>query len=49
MATIEKRRAADGVITYRVKVRRKGCPTQTGSFARITDAKNWATKIEGSI
>jgi hypothetical protein len=49
MATIEKRRASDGAITFRVKVRRRGCPTQTETFTRLTDAKNWATKIEGSI
>ncbi len=48
-ATIEKRRAADGAITYQVKVRLKGCPTQTEIFTRLTDAKRWATQMEGAI
>jgi len=49
MAVIEKRTAADGTRTYRVKVRRKGQPAQTGSFSRLTDAKKWATQTEGAV
>ena len=48
MATIEKRESSAGVV-YRVKVRIKGRPTQTATFARITDAKKWAQITEGSI
>ncbi|MCG9065045.1 site-specific integrase [Laribacter hongkongensis] len=49
MASIEKRRASDGVISYRVKVRMKGHPPETATFTRLTDAKAWAAKIESSI
>ena len=49
MANIEKRVSADGDITYRVKVRIKGFPTQTATFVRITDAKDWAKITEGAI
>jgi integrase len=48
MATIEKRTHEEGV-TYRVKVRLKGYPTQTASFARLTDAKRWAQHTESAI
>lgn len=49
MASIEKRVAKNGKISYRVKVRLKGFPPETASFERITDAKQWATKIEADI
>ena len=49
MATFEKRTAHDGTITYRVKVRRKGCPLQTATFAKLTDAKRWAQITEGAV
>jgi hypothetical protein len=42
MASIEKRVTDNGKVSYRVKVRLKGYPTQTASFDRITDAKKWA-------
>ncbi|MEK6746524.1 MAG: site-specific integrase [Pseudomonadota bacterium] len=48
MATIEKRETESGVV-YRVKVRIKGRPNQTATFARITDAKKWAQITEGYI
>lgn len=48
MATIEARRAADGSITYRVKVRVKGIH-ETQTFTRKTDAKIWASKRESEI
>lgn len=49
MASIEKRTTDDGNITYRVKIRIKGFPTQTASFSRKTDAANWAKITEGAI
>jgi hypothetical protein len=49
MATIEKRTDATGTITYRVKVRLKGHPTQTAIFPRLTDARKWATQTEAAI
>jgi integrase len=49
MATIEKRTAADGAITYRAKVRLRGHPVQTGTFERLTDAKKWTTATESAI
>ena len=49
MATIEKRTAQDGSISYRVKVRLKGHPVQSASFPRLTDAKRWAASTESAI
>ncbi len=42
MAYIEKRKTQDGDMKYRVLVRLKGHPTQTATFERLTDARNWA-------
>lgn len=41
MATIEKRTTAEGT-SYRVKIRLRGQPAQTATFARLSDAKRWA-------
>lgn len=49
MATIEARRADDGSISYRVKVRLKGHPAATGTFQRLTDARRWAQSTEAAI
>lgn len=49
MAVIESRRADDGSLSYRVKVRLKGHPTTSGTFQRITDAKRWAQSTEAAI
>ena len=40
MAMIETRTNADGSTSYRVKVRLRGYPAQTATFARKTDAKD---------
>ncbi len=48
MATIEKR-TAKGETVYRVKIRMKGHPPQTATFARLTDARTWAKDIESDI
>lgn len=49
MASIQKRTSKDGNISYRVQVRLKGHPTETASFARLTDAKKWAQHTEAAI
>jgi integrase len=49
MASIEKRQGDDGRISYRVKVRLKGHPTQTATFERKTDALKWANSTEAAI
>ena len=49
MANIEKRVSGDGDVSYRVKIRLRGYPTQTATFAKLTDAKDWAKITEGAI
>ena len=49
MASIEKRQNEDGSTTYRVKVRLKGQPVQSASFARLTDARKWGSDTESGI
>jgi hypothetical protein len=49
MATIERRTTGDGRTTYRVKVRLKGHPPDTATFARLTHARKWAQHTEAAI
>ena len=49
MATIEKRRSADGDPHYRVKVRLKDHPPQTATFTSRSDANKWAAKVETEL
>jgi integrase len=49
MATIRKRNTKDGKALYHVQIRLKGHPTQTASFARLTDAKVWISSTESAI
>lgn len=49
MATIEARRADDGNISYRAKVRLKGHPAEYATFKRKTDATKWAQSIEAAM
>ncbi len=49
MASIQKRTSANGDVSYRVQVRLKGHPSETASFARLTDAKKWAQNTESAI
>lgn len=46
MATIELRRAGDGSISYRAKVRLNGHPPEHATFKRKTDATKWAHSVE---
>lgn len=48
MASIEKR-TAKGETVYRVKIRMKGHPPQSATFARLTDARTWAKDVESDI
>lgn len=49
MATIQQRSSGDGETSWHVRVRLKGYPTQTATFARKTDAKRWAQHTEAAI
>lgn len=49
MASIEKRTSDQGHLSYRVKVRLKGYPAQSATFARLTDARKWAQHTESAI
>ena len=49
MASIQKRVNKAGDVSYRVQVRIKGRPTETATFARLTDARQWAQQTEADI
>lgn len=49
MASIEKRTSEDGSNSYRVKIRMKGRPPESATFARLTDAREWSKKIEADM
>ncbi len=49
MATIQKRIAKDGTISYTVAIRLKDFPRQTATFRRLLDAKKWAVVTEEKI
>ncbi|MBU2759518.1 tyrosine-type recombinase/integrase [Acidithiobacillus sulfurivorans] len=49
MAAIEKRTTSDGSTSYRVKIRLRGQPVQSATFASLTKAKQWATQTEAAI
>lgn len=49
MANIEKRVSKDGSVTFRVKIRLKGCPSQSATFERLTDARKWVQQTEAAI
>jgi integrase len=48
MANIQEVPGKNG-IKYRVLIRMKGCPPQSATFARRTDAKKWAQDTESAI
>src|SRR5215470_12304677 len=49
MATIQKRQNADGTISYRAMVRKRGFPHVTETFSSKTRAEAWAKRIEVGI
>jgi hypothetical protein len=49
MANVEKRINQDKTISYRVKIRLRGFPSQTATFERLTDAKKWASATETAL
>jgi len=49
MASIKKEVNGDGTTSFRVRVRLKGYPTQSASFARKTDADRWAKSTEAAM
>jgi hypothetical protein len=49
MATIEKRRAKDGSLSYRVKIRAKGVRHESATFRRLTDARKYVQQTEAQI
>ncbi len=49
MGSITPRQDLKGKTTYQVKVRVRGFPTKTATFARITDARRWEQKTEVAI
>ena len=49
MATIEARKKPDGTIRYRVKIRLRGFPSQSATFERKTDARQWAQQTEAAM
>lgn len=49
MASIDKRVGVNGKVTYRALIRLKGHPTQSATFDRLTDAREWARNTESAI
>src|SRR5213596_2068011 len=45
--SINSHKAKDGTITYHVRVRRKGEPTQCAVFPTLSQARKYATMVEG--
>jgi integrase len=39
----------DGVKSYKVEIRLKGCPAQRNTFKRLTDARKWVQDTESAI
>lgn len=46
MATIRKRVSGTGKTAYHVQIRLRGFAPETASFERLSDAKEWAGKVE---
>lgn len=49
MATIVQRKAKDGSVSWQVKIRRKGYPPVSKTFARKSDAERFARQVEAEM
>ncbi len=49
MAAINKRVDQEGKTKFQARIRLKGHPTETATFARLADAKKWIQQIESAI
>lgn len=49
MAYVQKRSNGDGSTSYRVLIRLKGYPSESATFARLTDARDWAKRTESDM
>jgi hypothetical protein len=49
MATIVRRPGKNGQTSYRVQVRRKGSPTLSATFTKLSDARKWVQVTEAAI
>ena len=49
MATIVRRLGPNGQTRYRAQVRRKGAPSLSATFPKLSDAKKWVQVIEAAI
>jgi integrase len=49
MAWIEERKSKDGSVKYKAVVRINGYPTQTATFSRKHDAKQWVQQTESEM
>jgi integrase len=49
MAIIVRRLGSNGQTSYRVQVRRKGAPSLSATFAKLSDAKKWVQVTEAAI
>ena len=49
MGTIRLRTNRKGEKVYQAQVRLKGCPQQTATFRRLTDARKWVAQIETGL
>ncbi|MGE3536737.1 MAG: hypothetical protein AB7N91_04760 [Candidatus Tectimicrobiota bacterium] len=49
MAVIDRRQAADGSVTYRVRVRRRGLPLRTATLRRLAEARARAAQQEAGL
>lgn len=49
MAIIETRKQRDGTTSYRARVRLAGHPERSQTFARKTDARDWARQLEADL
>ncbi len=49
MATIERRVTQAGTLVYRAKIRRKGLPSRSATFADVPAARRWARETEAAL